>query len=471
MFDLDSQLRQFFKNIEPDHTQLYEYYAAYQLVVDQFGYDTTISPGQIQLLGWNLEYRCGAAFANFIDQILVRRLNDFIPENDHPLILDCGANIGFSSLSYKRQFPNARIIAFEPDPEFAPLLKRNLERNGAGDVQIVDAATWVENGNAQWHCEGIDGSHLSAETGETVKTITVHTVDLRDYLNVPVDLIKMDIEGAEFEVINHIAGHLEQVKAMSIECHINQTTIVPFAKILQVLSACGFKISINSFSGWRDLLHQSPVLPDHHENYILVSAWRNLTPQKETCYSWVPIAGITPIRDFANLLQYINQQVSAREAELAKAASMREAELAKIASGREDELAKAASKCEAKLVEAASMHNAKWLNYLQAYALCGEKALQRIHLQIPFQHEIGNCWVAQVKETLPVGDNEENSNRSILLLFEDGKLLQSAHALHEDIRTLGGGRYSHWHETLYFSTSDNSDPNTNGREYRMIYYV
>jgi hypothetical protein len=58
-----------------------------------------------------------------------------------------------------------------------------------------------------------------------------------------------------------------------------------------------------------------------------------------------------------------------------------------------------------------------------------------------------------------------------LRLFEDGKELGPADAIHEEIRTKGMGRFSQWPSaggsTLYFSASDNSDPNTNGRHYEL----
>jgi hypothetical protein len=63
------------------------------------------------------------------------------------------------------------------------------------------------------------------------------------------------------------------------------------------------------------------------------------------------------------------------------------------------------------------------------------------------------------------GDKPEAPERSPLRLFEDGIELGPAHAPHDDIRTTGGGAFSHWGNTLYFSASDNSDPATNGRTY------
>ncbi len=54
-------------------------------------------------------------------------------------------------------------------------------------------------------------------------------------------------------------------------------------------------------------------------------------------------------------------------------------------------------------------------------------------------------------------------------VLEDGRPLGPAHALHDDIRSLGGGRFSFWAGTVYFSSSDGSDPRTNGRSYEVRY--
>jgi hypothetical protein len=62
--------------------------------------------------------------------------------------------------------------------------------------------------------------------------------------------------------------------------------------------------------------------------------------------------------------------------------------------------------------------------------------------------------------------------QSTLQLYEDGKELGPVHSLHDDIRNIGGGRYSHWGNALgngyiIFSTSDNTDPRSNGRTYSI----
>lgn len=64
-----------------------------------------------------------------------------------------------------------------------------------------------------------------------------------------------------------------------------------------------------------------------------------------------------------------------------------------------------------------------------------------------------------------IGDSQEQPQKSTLRLFENGVELGPAHSNHDDIRKYGLGQFSHWGNTLYFSTSDNSNPLTNGRKY------
>ncbi|HSQ57654.1 MAG TPA: methyltransferase domain-containing protein [Gemmata sp.] len=95
--------------------------------------------------------------------------------------------------------------------------------------------------------------------------------------------------------------------------------------------------------------------------------------------------------------------------------------------------------------------------------LVNRVALRR--LPAPFRHDGGNCWTVELPELSRQADDADGPRRSALVLYEDGKPLLPPHALHKDIRFTGRGLFSHWQSQLYFSSSDNSDPNTNGRVY------
>jgi len=80
--------------------------------------------------------------------------------------------------------------------------------------------------------------------------------------------------------------------------------------------------------------------------------------------------------------------------------------------------------------------------------------------------EDGHCWMTVLPE-LGSGDTAADPGASQAQLFENGAPLGPAHASHADIRARGGGSFSHWGDVLYFSTSDNADPRTGGREYTI----
>jgi hypothetical protein len=89
-------------------------------------------------------------------------------------------------------------------------------------------------------------------------------------------------------------------------------------------------------------------------------------------------------------------------------------------------------------------------------------------LAAPFVTDGGVAWM----RVLPVElqshtDKQSAPYQSDLRFFEDGQELGPGHARHETIRNIGGGHYSCWSDRLYFSTSDGSDPNTNGRSYTL----
>ena len=68
-------------------------------------------------------------------------------------------------------------------------------------------------------------------------------------------------------------------------------------------------------------------------------------------------------------------------------------------------------------------------------------------------------------------DSNENAQRSSLALLENGRALGPAHSLHETVWTSGRGAFSHWGDSVVFSTSDNSDPRVNGRRYEVAVWV
>jgi FkbM family methyltransferase len=376
-------------------------------------------PGRATTLGWDLEYPAATAMLSFIDQILFRGMNDFSSDTDAPVIIDCGANIGYTSLHYKRCYPAARITAFEPDPQFLPMLRANLERNGATDVEVVPAAAWLADGRSAWVLEGRDGSRLGDGTAGQ-RTTTVGTVDLRTYLTEDVDLLKMDIEGAEFDVIPHIAPALHRVRNIVVECHITDSTKYDgLARLMTTLTASGFRISVNSWGPWRDLTRRHIVDALHAEQYLTVYGGRGDRPPLSTEPTHVPYVGLAHYRRAAGVAgaKRHHEDIGRGIAELLRGAT----------------------------ATAATVHR----------------------IEGPLRRQEGNCWYYRLPDGFPAGDSIDDADSTTLVL-EDTRALGPGHAAHDDIRVKGWGVFSHWGPWLYLSTSDNSDPNTNGRVYTVV---
>ena len=94
------------------------------------------------------------------------------------------------------------------------------------------------------------------------------------------------------------------------------------------------------------------------------------------------------------------------------------------------------------------------------------EALMPVCLAGPFRKLDGFCWFVPIPtECSWASDTNEHPRRSFLGVWEDAEELGPPHEHHQAIATLGRGRYSVWKTGVLFSTSDNSDPNSNGRSY------
>lgn len=92
-------------------------------------------------------------------------------------------------------------------------------------------------------------------------------------------------------------------------------------------------------------------------------------------------------------------------------------------------------------------------------------------LKPPFQKfgMPGFGWVGAAPEFDSIADSQDAPTRSNLLLCENNYILGPMHAHHAEIAKNGAGRYSHWRGAGFiFSASDNTNPNSNGRDYWVV---
>jgi SAM-dependent methyltransferase len=86
-------------------------------------------------------------------------------------------------------------------------------------------------------------------------------------------------------------------------------------------------------------------------------------------------------------------------------------------------------------------------------------------LQAPFRDSGGYAWEVDLPQLKDFTDIVQNSTKSSMMLYEDGQPIGFAHVPLQHIQTYGKSRYSHLNDKLYFSTTDNTDPNVNKKIY------
>lgn len=152
----------------------------------------------------------------------------FETSSEPPVIIDAGSNIGISVLFFKRQHPHAKIICFEPDPNAFSILKLNIEVNQLKDIQLINAALSANEGLVDFYGQ-IHGKETDARGSSIIdiwgrqrtgsSKLKVKSVKLSSYIHSKIDFLKLDIEGAEEEVLKELGDKLSYVKAMALEFH------------------------------------------------------------------------------------------------------------------------------------------------------------------------------------------------------------------------------------------------------------
>lgn len=201
----------------------------------------------VSAAGFKLNVPDAQSFVWQYKELFVDEIYKFESIHQAPLIIDCGANIGLASLYFKQQFPNAKIIAIEADPHIAGFLETNLAHAGFSDIEIVKKAAWIHSDGIRFSQNGSDGGSI---TTSNESSILVPTTRLKDILSqhTLIDLLKMDIEGAETEVLFDCKEELKKVNKLFVEYHSYSSEPQQLAKLLTSLTDAGFRYYIQTIS-------------------------------------------------------------------------------------------------------------------------------------------------------------------------------------------------------------------------------
>jgi FkbM family methyltransferase len=157
-----------------------------------------------------------------VAQIFVDREYDVDYGVEPELVVDAGANIGASPIYFAHRFPRALVVAVEPDPANYDVLRSNVEH--WPNIVPVHAALWPETTTVELSDHGLGawGYQASASESGSIPAVSVRRLlELID--RETIDLLKIDVEGAERELFSASEDWIERVRAIVIELHDAQT--------------------------------------------------------------------------------------------------------------------------------------------------------------------------------------------------------------------------------------------------------
>lgn len=183
---------------------------------------------------------------------------EFETDNPFPVIIDAGANIGLSVLYFKKMYPGSKIIAVEPLPGNYQLLDMNVFENNLTDVFTYQLAISNKTNDIELHTDQENNWHSTASvvpgnwtgTQNTIPiTVATKTLDyfidqaLTQFNVTQIDLLKMDIEGAEQAVLIQGKKHLkEKIKFLNCEFHPHSGQNIQ--KLVKTLEEINFAVTL-----------------------------------------------------------------------------------------------------------------------------------------------------------------------------------------------------------------------------------
>lgn len=159
-------------------------------------------------------------------------------------ILDLGGNMGLASLQFASEFPNAKCIIVEPDPENAKRAREHL--GNCDNVELIEAGIWSKTGvlyTSREYADGLDWAITVSDIKSESSVDEIRAIGIGDLIQTKeievIDLLKIDIEGAEGELFREevAATFLPLTRVIALEIH---DALVSRRQIEKMLNTHGF---------------------------------------------------------------------------------------------------------------------------------------------------------------------------------------------------------------------------------------
>lgn len=196
------------------------------------------------------EWRLGISDENFLSFICVlleifyfNIYEQFYRPKKGDVVVDAGAFVGmFAVKAAKAVGDKGTVIAIEPEKENVKFLERNVEENKLENVIVVDKALWSEKGKRMLYLDYRSAASL-VYLRDRCSDIEVDTLDnIIGKLNTDVDYIKMDVEGAELEVLRGAYNTLKKNLSIIIGAYHEINGEKTYKTVIPLLESMNFKI-------------------------------------------------------------------------------------------------------------------------------------------------------------------------------------------------------------------------------------
>lgn len=168
-----------------------------------------------------------------------------IEEND--TVVDIGGHVGIFALYAAHKASNGKVIVYEPHPENYSMLKTNIESNGLKNILPVNEAVAGHAGKSMLHVSedrntGGHSLYFNHRHKEQLEVATTTLSQLASFHRLEViHYLKLDCEGAEFDILFNDRDALQKVQKIAVECH-EYDKSKPASMLVDILANEGFSV-------------------------------------------------------------------------------------------------------------------------------------------------------------------------------------------------------------------------------------
>lgn len=177
-------------------------------------------------IAYPIKLRSGTSDVPTFIQVFIERSYNIRPEAEPTTIIDAGANIGLSSIYFANEYPNAKVIAIEPEESNYRLLEENvahysnilpMQKALSNQKELLNV---MDGGAGNWgFTTSKQESQQTALRKNVVESVTIPEI-METYAIKWIDIMKIDIEGYEKELFSSdYQEWLPYCKMLVIELH------------------------------------------------------------------------------------------------------------------------------------------------------------------------------------------------------------------------------------------------------------